>query len=213
MRSTSGSTHASVCSKKATKFAVVRRGADQVNAAPRGLERPKDVAFAATAVIDLRLSALSRSHRRVDELRASETLGRLRPHLVKAEQSPTLPSGGPTERALLVPPFGRELWIHPLAEPRLLLAPAQALGQEHFVEAAAFHGDALGLCQICPQPIERPGVKRQAEGLRAAERGRANRADLLVRIRRRVRRRAPTTRCVLQPLQPLQPARLKAMQP
>ena len=52
--------------------------------ATRRLDRAKDVAFAAAAVVDLLPGALCWPHPRLDELLASDALGRLWPHLVEA---------------------------------------------------------------------------------------------------------------------------------
>jgi len=58
-------------------------------------------------------------------------------------------------------PFFGEGRIDPLAEPGLVLPPAQAFGDQDLVDPAALHCDALVFMQVGRQPIERPGGERQ----------------------------------------------------
>jgi hypothetical protein len=51
-------------------------------------------------------------------------------------------------------------WIAPLAEPRLLMAPTQALGYEDLADAAPLDRDALLLVEVGPQAVQCP----EAEG-------------------------------------------------
>ena len=62
-------------------------------------------------------------------------------------------------------PFFGELGVHPLAEPGLLLAPAQALREQELVDPAALDRDALRFVQVRFQAVQRPGGKGQAQAL------------------------------------------------
>ena len=64
--------------------------------------------------------------------------------------------------------FFREGRIDPLAEPGLVLAPAQALVEQDLVDPAALHRNPFVLVQVGGQPIQGPGGKRQPERLRLA---------------------------------------------
>jgi hypothetical protein len=59
---------------------------------------------------------------------------------ISSRQTTTLPTGGHVE-SVSIAPFRRDLRIDAFAEPALVLAPAQAFGQQELIEAAALHGD------------------------------------------------------------------------
>lgn len=57
-------------------------------------------------------------------------------------------------------PFGsREVGINPLAEPALLMPPAQALMPEDLAQATSFDGDAFDFAEIDYEAIQCPRVK------------------------------------------------------
>jgi hypothetical protein len=87
------------------------------------------------------------------------------------------------ESVSMIPFFG-EGRIDPLAEPGLVLAPAQALVAQDLVNPAALHRDALLLIQVGRQPVERPGDERQPERLRFGQRGSDHGGGLLGRVGR-----------------------------
>src|SRR5919199_3547574 len=88
---------------------------------------------------------------------------------------------GPCRGSRSSPYFG-ELGVGPLAEPGLVLAPAQSLLEEDLVDAAALHGDAPVLVQVRGQSVQRPRRKGQAERSWRRERGGDHGGDLLGRI-------------------------------
>jgi hypothetical protein len=72
-----------------------------------------------------------------------------------------------------------------LPEPRFLGAPAQPLGQQQFVDAAAPDGDAPLLVQVRLQPVERPARKGQPQLVRLRQRRRQHLPHRLGPVRRR----------------------------
>jgi len=95
-------------------------------------------------------------------------------------------------------PFFGEGRVGPLAEPGLLLAPPQALGDEDLPDPAALHGDAPLLGQVRRQPVQRPTAEGQPQLVRGGQAGGDDFADL----RRGVGRGPPGALFVLQPGQP-----------
>jgi hypothetical protein len=86
-------------------------------------------------------------------------------------------------------------------------APAQPLGPEELVDAAALDRDPLALVQVRRQPVQRPGRERQVQCPGIGQRGGDHGRDLLGRIGRRPARARP----ILQPgqargVEPLDPA-------
>lgn len=108
-------------------------------------------------------------------------------------------------RAARSPPFTREVRIDPRTEPGLFLPPLEALLDEDLADPTAAHGDAL-LAQVGDQAIQRPAGERQAQSRRPGQGGVDHRAALLGRVGWR-----STAAHVL--LQPLQPARVEALEP
>jgi hypothetical protein len=88
-----------------------------------------------------------------------------------------------------------EVGIDPLAEPGLLLAPAQPLIQQDLVDAAALDGDPLPLIEIRLQAVQRPTAERQSQVVRLGQ----GRGDDLSSLRGGVGRGAARPRPVLQP--------------
>jgi hypothetical protein len=84
-------------------------------------------------------------------------------------------------RAARSPPFCGEVGVDPLAEPALLLAPAQALGQEDLVDAAPPDADPLGV-EVVLQAVQRPGGEGQAQLPRVGQGGGQDLGDLLGRV-------------------------------
>jgi hypothetical protein len=81
-------------------------------------------------------------------------------------------------RAARSPPFCGEVGVNPLAEPALLLPPAEALGDQDLVDPAPPDADPLGV-EVVLKPVERPGTEGQAQGLRVGQRGGEDLGDLL----------------------------------
>src|SRR5262249_51639936 len=98
-------------------------------------------------------------------------------------------------RAARSPPFGRKVGIDPLAEPRLVRAPAQAFALQHLMDAAAAHREAVRLLQINRQTGERPAGKRLAQRLWVGEGSGYDQPHLLARVGGRT----ATMRGVCQP--------------
>jgi hypothetical protein len=84
-------------------------------------------------------------------------------------------------RAARSPPFGGEVGIDPLAEPVLLLPPAQALGDQDLVDTAPLHADPL-LVEVVLEAVERPGRVVQAQGAGVGQRRGQDLGDLLGRV-------------------------------
>jgi len=63
--------------------------------------------------------------------------------------------------------------------------PAQPLGEQDLVDAAALDRDPLALAQVRRQPVQRPGRKRQVQCPGIGQRGGDHGRDLLGRIGRR----------------------------
>jgi hypothetical protein len=61
--------------------------------------------------------------------------------------------------------------VHPLAEPGLLRAPADAFRHQNLIDPAALDGDPLVLGQVRDEAVERPTGKRQPEVGRLGEDG------------------------------------------
>jgi hypothetical protein len=92
------------------------------------------------------------------------------------------------------------LRVHTLTEPGLLLAPAQALGQEDLVDPAPLDRDALVLVEVGLQPIEGPAAEVEAQVLRVGQRGGDDLGDLLGGVGRRAALAGPVPEPVDPPV-------------
>jgi hypothetical protein len=90
--------------------------------------------------------------------------------------------------------FG-ELGVDPLAEPTLVLAPAEPLVDQQFVDAAPLDRDGLLLVEVGLEPVERPAAEGQAQLLGVGQRGGDDLGALLGRVGVRAARAGP----LLQP--------------
>src|SRR5262249_18741528 len=97
------------------------------------------------------------------------------------------------------PPFFGELRVDPLAEPGLVLAPAEALVDQEFVDPAPLDRDPLLLIEVSLQAVERPAAEGQAELLRVGQGG----GDHLGALLGGVGVRPAATGTLLQPPQAL----------
>src|SRR5205085_986781 len=70
-----------------------------------------------------------------------------------------------------------------LAEPGFLRAPAQPLGEQDLINAAALDANLSFLIQVCLQPVETPAAERLVQLLGGSERRRDHLRHLLGRIR------------------------------
>jgi hypothetical protein len=91
-------------------------------------------------------------------------------------------------------PFFGEGGVDPLAEPGLVLAPAQTFVDQDLVDPTALDGDRLTLVEVGRQPVERPGGEGQVQALGIGQR----RGDHLRHLLGRVGWRATGARPILQ---------------